>query len=61
MKPIKLLVKTKNERYPIIIGRNLIYKLTNILKKNSINFKKCLFIIDKNVPKKKINEDYKIF
>tara|TARA_B100001057_G_scaffold259220_1_gene259410 strand:- start:163 stop:1299 length:1137 start_codon:yes stop_codon:yes gene_type:complete len=61
MKPIKLLVKTKNERYPIIIGRNLIYKLTNILKKNSITFKKCLFVIDKNVPKKKLMKITKSF
>ena len=54
MKPIKLFIETKTERYPIIIGRNLISKLSNLLKKNSITFKKCLFVIDKNIPKKNL-------
>ncbi len=54
MKPIKLFVKTKNEKYPILIGRNLVSNLTNLLKKNSINFKKCLLVIDKNIPKKNL-------
>ena len=54
MKTIKLFVETKNERYPILIGRNLISKLSNLLKKNSITFKKCLFVIDKNIPKKSL-------
>ena len=54
MKPIKLIVKTKNENYPILIGRNLISNLSNILKQNSITFKKCLLIIDKNIPKKNL-------
>ena len=52
MKHIKLIVKTKNEKYPILIGRNLISNLSNLIKKNSISFKKCLLIIDKNIPKK---------
>ena len=62
MKPIKLTVKTKNESYPILIGRNLISNLSNILKQNSITFKKCLLIIDKNIPKKnliKISKSFK--
>ena len=50
MSPIKLIVKTKSEKYPIIIGRNLISNLSQILKKNSINFKKCLLVFDKNIP-----------
>ena len=54
MKPIKLLIETKNERYPILIGRNLISQLSNLLKKNSITFKKCLFVVDKNIPKKSL-------
>ena len=49
MKPIKLIVKTNSEKYPIIIGRNLISNLSQILKKNSINFKKCLLVLDKNI------------
>tara|TARA_B100001057_G_scaffold330954_1_gene331270 strand:- start:340 stop:1455 length:1116 start_codon:yes stop_codon:yes gene_type:complete len=56
MKAIKLFVQTKNERYPILIGRNLISKLSNLLKKNSITFKKCLIVIDKNVPRKNLTK-----
>ncbi len=52
MKPIKLIVKTNSEKYPIIIGRNLISNLPRIFEKNSINFKKCLLILDKNIPSK---------
>ena len=42
MNPIKLIVKTDSEKYPIIIGKNLISNLSQIFKKNSIYFKKCL-------------------
>ncbi len=56
MKPIKLIVKTVNQEYPIIIGSNLISKINLITKKNSINFKKCLLLIDEKVPKKMINK-----
>jgi len=62
MKPIKLIVKTKSETYPIFIGSKLITKLSKILKENSINYNKCLLVIDKNVPKKmidKINQSIK--
>ena len=51
MKPIKLIVKTKSEIYPIIIGSNLIKDLNKYLNKNSINFDQCLLIIDKKIPK----------
>ena len=54
MKPIKLIVKTKEESYPILIGRNLISNLSQILKKNSISFKKCFLVLDKNVPNRHI-------
>ena len=54
MKPIKLIVKTNSEKYPIIIGRNLVSNLSQLFKKNSINFKKCLLVLDKNIPKKYI-------
>ena len=47
MNPIKLIVKTDSEKYPIIIGKNLISNLSQIFKKNSINFKKCLLVLDK--------------
>jgi len=62
MKTIKLIVNTKSETYPIFIGSKLITKLSRILKQNSINFNKCLFVIDKKVPKKmisKINQSMK--
>ena len=52
MKQIKLLIKTKTDKYSIIIGSNLITKLSKILNKNSIKFKKSLIVFDKNIPKK---------
>ena len=56
MKPIKLKINTKTQEYPIIIGSNLISSISKLAKKNSLNFKKCLLIIDKNVPKKIISK-----
>tara|TARA_B100000524_G_scaffold346101_1_gene245744 strand:+ start:1129 stop:2235 length:1107 start_codon:yes stop_codon:yes gene_type:complete len=67
MKILKINVKTKSENYKILIGSNLINNLRDNLKKNSIDFEKCLLIIDNNVPKisiKKISKslkDKKIF
>ena len=52
MKPIKLIVKTKSQEYPIIIGSNLVSKVALLIKNNSIKFNKCLLLVDKNVPKK---------
>tara|TARA_Y100000996_G_C22530977_1_gene646436 strand:- start:324 stop:1430 length:1107 start_codon:yes stop_codon:yes gene_type:complete len=67
MKPIKLIIRTKTKKYPILVGSNLVSKLSNIFNHNSIKFEKCLLLIDKNVPKlmikkiaKSIN-DKKIF
>ena len=51
MKPIKLKINTKTQQYSIIIGSNLVSNISKILKENSINFKQCLLIIDKNVSK----------
>jgi len=56
MKPIKLKIKTKLEVYPIIIGSNIIKNLTIYFNQNSINFDKCLLIIDKKVPIKMISK-----
>jgi 3-dehydroquinate synthase len=56
MSLIKLQVKTRNQKYPILIGNNILSKLKIILKKNYINFNQCLVIADKNVPKKLINK-----
>ncbi len=54
MKKIKLIVKTKSKIYPIIIGKNIISKIPNILKSNNINFEKTLIIVDKKIPKNKL-------
>jgi 3-dehydroquinate synthase/shikimate kinase/3-dehydroquinate synthase len=51
MKTIKLNIKTKTQEYPIIIGSNLISIFQKLLKDNSIDFKKCLLVIDKNILK----------
>ena len=51
MKPIKLIVKTGTQKYPILIGSNLISKISKVIDNNSIKFEKCLLIIDKNIPK----------
>ena len=56
MKRIKLIVKTKSKKYPIIVGENIIKKISNIIKSNQINFENCIIIVDKKVPKKKISD-----
>ena len=56
MKTIKLIVKTGTQKYPIFIGSNLISKISKIMNDNSIEFKKCLLVIDRNVPKKLVNK-----
>ena len=61
MKPIKLSIKTRTEKYPIIIGPNLISKLSSIIRINSIKFKKCLIVVDNKVPKKFITKIKKNF
>ena len=55
MKQIKLNIKTKTEKYPIIIGSNLSSNISKIFKENSINFEKCFLVVDKNIPKKFIS------
>ena len=52
MKIRKININTKNRKYPILIGSNLIKSLKNILKNNSINSSKYLLVIDTKVPKK---------
>jgi 3-dehydroquinate synthetase len=51
MKAIKLKINTKTQKYSIIIGSNLVSNISKILKENSINFKQCLLVIDKNISK----------
>ena len=55
MRPTKLKINTKTQKYSIIIGSNLGSNVSKILKENSINFKKCLLIIDRNIPQKFIS------
>ena len=55
MKKIRLNVKTKSKIYPIIIGKNIITQIPNILKSNNINFEKSLIVVDSKIPKKKLN------
>ena len=38
MKPIKLRINTKTQKYSIIIGTNLGINISKILKQNSIDF-----------------------
>ena len=56
MNLFKLQIKTINQRYPIIIGNNILSKFSDFLKKNSINFNQCLLVVDSNVPKRLINK-----
>jgi len=51
MKTNKLIIKIDKINYPIFIGKNLISDLSKILIQNLVKFEKCLFIIDKKVPK----------
>ena len=51
----KITVNTYSQKYSIIIGSKLISNLQKIIKDNSINFLKCLLVIDKNIPRQKIN------
>ena len=60
MKAIRLKVKTNSGNYPIIIGLNLLPKFSNFLYQNSIKFEKCLLVVDKNVPRKKIGQIKKV-
>ena len=55
MKTKRLLIRTNHEKYPIFIGSGLIFNLKKIIKDLSINYIKCLIVIDKNVPSKKVN------
>ncbi len=63
MRNYKLKINTKNKKYSIFIGRNLIKSLDKLLKKENIVFEKCLIISDSKVPfdlknqvKKKLNK-----
>ncbi len=50
MKNYKILVKTNQRSYPVIIGKNISLNISKILKENNIYFQKCLIIYDNKVP-----------
>ena len=52
----KLHIKTGNQKYPLIMGKNILDKLNRILKENYIDFNQCLVIVDKNVPKNLVDK-----
>jgi 3-dehydroquinate synthase len=52
MNLIKLQAKIGSQKYPIIIGNNVLNAIQDILKKDSKNLNQILIIVDKNVPKK---------
>ena len=54
MKENKLVIKTSSKIYPIIIGANLLNKISIILKKNNFIFNNCLIVVDTKVPNKNI-------
>jgi len=56
MKYIKLKIKTKTREYPILIGSNLVINIPKIARKHSIEFQKCLLIIDSNISKNIISQ-----
>ena len=56
MKPIKINVNLKNQKYSIVIGLNIVSSISKIISKNLIQFEKCLIVVDKNVPKKIISK-----
>ena len=56
MKPIKLIIKTKTQKYPIIIGSNLVSNISKIIKNNSLYFKQCLLVVDKNISVKIVSQ-----
>ena len=52
---LKLIVKTKNKKYPIVIGENILKKINSFFKSYVPNCKKIALIVDNNVPNKITN------
>ncbi len=53
MKQIK--INTNTKKYKIIFGSNIIKNISKILKKEKLNFSKCLVLFDNKIPKSKLN------
>ena len=56
MKKIKLIVKTNSKKYPLIIGSNILKNSSEIIRSNKIKFQKCMIVVDRKIPKKKLLE-----
>ncbi len=52
MKRFRIVIKTKNKNYPILIGENILDKTANLISARIPNCKKIALIIDNKVPKK---------
>ena len=52
MKRFKIIIKTKNKSYPIIIGENILNKTGNLINTQIPSCKKIALIIDNKVPQK---------
>ena len=59
MSLIKLKVSANGQKYPIIIGKNILSKINKFLKENYIVFNQCLLVVDKNVPKNLVKSTLK--
>ncbi len=62
MREASLKVETKNGKYDVIIGSDILSKLSNIFDKKLISFNKCLLLIDNKIKKgyiKKITKSIK--
>ena len=44
MKDYKLVINTRNKKYPIYIGYNILKTSNKIFRNNKINIKKCLIV-----------------
>ena len=52
MKRFRIIIKTKNKNYPIIIGENILDKTGNLISTQIPSCKKIALVIDSKVPKK---------
>ena len=52
MKRFRIIIKTQNKNYPIIIGKNILSKTGNLINNQIPRCKKIALIIDSKVPKK---------
>ena len=52
MKRFRIIIKTKNKNYPIIIGENILDKTGNLINTQIPSCKKIALIIDNKVPQK---------